>query len=157
MPAKIGPHLNVFAHSQIGNQVIHLKNIAQVFSPITGELLFLHRVHPLSADEYFAAVRCIDSPYNTEKGGFSGSRRSQKKAEFSFFNPQADPPQNLYVAVSFSERFSDVFQFQQQFSILQITSAGLSGISSPVRRIILPNYSVLVAINYYNAFSVICN
>ena len=142
---QIGADFDILADCQVGDQIVHLKDIPQMLSSIAGQLFFFHLIHPSPANIQIPAVCRIDAADNIEQRGFSGSRGAQQDAELSLLHTEADSPKNLYTAVPFSERFLYIIQFQQQLPILQRYSR-LRQTAQPTKLVMFNHYSALLAL-----------
>ncbi len=103
---EVRSHLNVLLHVQVGDQVVHLKNIPQVSAPVHRQCLFIHILHTVSVDADRSAVRTVNSADNVQQRGFAGPGRPQKNTEFSLLHIKGKPPQHLLPGLSRAKALS---------------------------------------------------
>ena len=77
---------NVFGRRHGGQQVVALKNKAQVCLAELGQLIFGHSADLVRTDEYLAAGRFFQPGQLIQQGAFATAGLAHDAAEFPFFN-----------------------------------------------------------------------
>ena len=123
--AEVGPYLNVLPDCQIGDQIVHLKHIAQVIPPISRQLLRVHLPQGDIADGDLPRIRRVNTADDVQQGAFSAAAGSQQHAEIPLFHPHVDALENLDPAVILAEALLDIPYLQKH----DTASSLLSGTS----------------------------
>ena len=114
---QIGSDFDVLPHRQVRDQVIHLEDVAKVFAPVAGQLLFPHGTAVFSVDADVPAVRGVNPADDVEKGGLAGAGRPQQHAKLPLVQRKIDPFQYLDTAVSLSESLFDSVNFNKHIGL----------------------------------------
>ena len=64
---EIGSHLYIFPHCKIGDQIIHLKNISQMLTPVQRQILLRHISQTLPVYDQISLVCTVNPTDNIQK------------------------------------------------------------------------------------------
>ena len=109
---KVSPDFNIFPYGQVGDQVVGLKNVAQVPAAVGGQLFFIHFADRLAVDGNGTGIGAVNAADDVEKGGFSASGRAQQDTDGAFFQGKTDSLQDKCPGIAASVGFFDILQFQ---------------------------------------------
>ena len=130
--AEVSPYLDVLPDSQIGDQIVHLKHIAQVIPPISRQLLRVHFPQGDIADGDLPRIRRINTADDVQQGAFSAAAGSQQHAEIPLLHLHVDALENLDPAVILAKALLDIPYLQKHdaaSSLLSGTSIHHSSVS----------------------------
>ena len=108
---KITADLYIFPDSQVGDQVVELKDESQRLPSVVGQFLRFHPGDLLSADTDPSAVCRFQSSDHIQKCRFSGTGWTEDDADLTFFNLRADAVQHMHQRSALSVTLSDLFHF----------------------------------------------
>ena len=110
---EVGTDLDVLSHGQVGDEVVHLENVAQMAAAVQGQGLFVHVGHAFAVDEDVAGIGAVDAAQDVEQRGLARAGRPQQHAEFAFFNGKVDALQHFNTVFTTAKGLFDLIQFKK--------------------------------------------
>jgi hypothetical protein len=89
-------NLDVLDNRVLRQQVVRLKDEAQIAAADLGQLVVVHLRNVLVAEEVLPAGRPIQTAKQIEQRGLAGARRSHEGDEFALLDHQGDAAQGVY-------------------------------------------------------------
>ncbi|UWG07261.1 MAG: hypothetical protein [Bacteriophage sp.] len=114
---EIGSHLYILPHCKIGDQIIHLKNISQMLTPVQRQILLRHICQTLPVYDQISLVCTVNPTDNIQKRRLTGTRRPQKHTKLSSLNVKIQPFQHIHPAVPCTKRLLNSLYLQKHFFI----------------------------------------
>src|SRR5262249_41682116 len=103
-------HVNIFLHSKVVEQVIALKDKADVLAIDVSALLSVHFVDWILDEIKLARPTVVQHANDAQKGGFAGSGRTHDGYKFTLTNLKVDAAQDVGHAGAGFEGLLDVIQ-----------------------------------------------
>ena len=110
---EIGADLDVLLDVQVGDQVIELKDVAQVLAAVLRERFLAHVLELVAADGDEARVGAVDPADDVQQGGLARAGRAEQDADLAARDRKRHPAQDLLPGLTAAVALFQVHDLQK--------------------------------------------
>ena len=110
---EIGADLDVLLDVQVGDQVIELKDVAQVLAAVLRERFLAHVLELVAADGDEARVGAVDPADDVQQGGLARAGRAEQDADLAARDRKRHPTQDLLPGLTAAVALFQVHDLQK--------------------------------------------